>query len=250
MLVVHGFEKTPRLAAWPWAPGAAASGKAIARRGGAGVIRVDVRLQHKSEWIKVFDPRDCTLFVALANPPAVGVTIRVDLAIGEVGPRVLLRGTVMRRHETAQGGFTAGCLVALGPREREKINYLNGFVRGGLLDLRERRRLPVRLPVTYGGIDGPCRTHTRDINEEGVFVVTEEPLPEDSRVHLLITVPNRDRPLSLHGEVTHTVLSEDDDIPGMGILFEEKDRTSQLTAVVDELEAAFLAGTLPDDLLL
>lgn len=214
------------------------------------MIRIDLRLQDKSEWIKVFDPRDCTLFVPHASPPAVGTILRVDLAIGAVGPRVLLRGTVMRRHETAQSGFPTGCLVALGPREREKINYLNGFVRGGLLDLRERRRLPVRLSVTYGGIDGPCRTHTRDINEEGVFVVTDEPLPEESRVHVLISVPNRDKPLSLHGEVTHTVLSEDDDIPGMGILFEEKDRTSELTAVVDELEAAFLAGTLSEDLLL
>jgi Tfp pilus assembly protein PilZ len=214
------------------------------------VIRVDLRLQDKSEWIKVFDPRDCTLFVPLASPPAVGAAIRVDLAIGQGGPRVLLRGTVMRRHETPQAGFPAGCLVALGPREREKINYLHGFVRGGLLDLRERRRLPVRLAVTYGGIDGPCHTHTRDINEEGVFVITEEPLPEESRVHLLITVPNRDKPLSLHGEVTHTVVAEDDDIPGMGIQFDDKDRTSQLTAVVDELEAAFLAGTLPEELLL
>jgi hypothetical protein len=28
-------------------------------------------------------------------------------------------------------------LVGLGPAEREKVNYLNGFVRGGLLNLRE-----------------------------------------------------------------------------------------------------------------
>jgi Tfp pilus assembly protein PilZ len=213
------------------------------------VIRVDLRLQDKAEWVKVFDPRDCTLFVPLAEPPAVGASIRVDLILGDGGPRVLLRGTVMRTHETAEAGIPAGCLVALGAKEREKINYLNGFVRGGLLDLRERRRLPLRLPVTYGGIDGPCRTHTRDINEEGVFVVTDEPLPEESRVHLLITVPNRSKLLSLHGDVSHTVLAEDDDIPGMGIVFSEEDRTSELTAVIDELEAAFLAGTLADDLL-
>ena len=213
------------------------------------MIRVDLRLRDKSEWVKVFDPRDCTLFVPQADPPAVGASIRVDLILGEGGPRVLLRGTVMRSHAVAEAGIPAGCLVALGAKEREKINYLNGFVRGGLLDLRERRRLPLRLPVTYGGIEGPCRTHTRDINEEGVFVVTEEPLPEESRVHLLITVPNRDKLLSLHGEVSHTVLAEDDDIPGMGIVFSEEDRSSELTAVIDELEAAFLSGTLSDDLL-
>ena len=32
-------------------------------------------------------------------------------------------------------------VVALGGTERDKINYLNGFVRGGLLDLREIRRV-------------------------------------------------------------------------------------------------------------
>jgi hypothetical protein len=214
------------------------------------VIRVDLRLPDKSDWVKVFDPRDCTLSVPLAAPPGAGAAIRVDLVIGEGGPRVILRGTVIRSHGTAQAGVPAGCLVALGAKEREKINYLNGFVRGGLLDLRERRRLPVRLPVTYGGIDGPCRTHTRDINEEGVFVISEEPLPEESRVHLLITVPNRDKPLSLRGDVTHTVLAEDEDIPGMGIVFAQEDRTRQLSAIIDELEAAFLSGTLPEALLL
>lgn len=213
------------------------------------MIRVDLRLQDKSEWVKIFDPRECTLLVPLDQPPDGDTSIRIDLVIGEGGPRVLLRGTIMRRPASAEAG-TPGCLVALGPREREKINYLNGFVRGGLLDLRARRRLPLRLAVTYGGIDGPRRSYTRDINEEGVFVVTDDPLPEESRIHLLITLPNRDKPLSLHGEVSHTVLTEDEDVPGMGIVFSDKDRTAALSSTIDELEAAFLAGALPEELLL
>ena len=209
-----------------------------------------LRLADKSEWIKVFDPRECTVFVSSESSPSVGTAVRIDLCIGDAGPRILLRGTVMSRHQGRKGGFPAGCTVALGPREREKINYLNGFVRGGLLDLRERRRLPVRLPVTFGGLGGPYETFTRDINEEGVFVVAEEPLPESSRIHLLLTLPNREEPLSLNGDVSHTVLPEDEDVPGMGILFCKEDRGDALTAIIDELEKAFLSGSLPEEVLL
>ena len=212
--------------------------------------RVELRLEHKSEWVKIFDQRDCTLFVRTPEPPVMGESIRVDLSVGKDGPRVILRGTVSSRRQRSDGNLPAGCTIVLGPQEREKINYLNGFVRGGLLNLREKRRLPLRLPVVYGSVDGPRSTHTRDINEEGIFVVTEEPLPEETQVHLLVTVPNRDEPLSLNGEVTHTVLVEDEDLPGMGIVFAESDRSDELTRIIDELEQAFLIGELPEEVLL
>jgi uncharacterized protein (TIGR02266 family) len=214
------------------------------------VSRVELRLEDKSEWVKIFDQRDCTLFVHTHEPPAMGESIRVDLAVGKDGPRVILRGTVSSRRQKSDGNLIAGCTIVLGPNEREKINYLNGFVRGGMLNLRERRRLPLRLPVTYGSVDGPRTTHTRDINEEGIFVVTEEPLPEETQVHLVVTLPHREEPLSLSGEVTHTVLVEDEDLPGMGIVFAESDRSDDLTRIIDELEKAFLSGTLPEEALL
>ena len=97
-------------------------------------------------------------------------------------------------------------VVALGGSERDKINYLNGFVRGGLLNLREKRRLPIRLAVTYGAVEGPATTFTKDINEEGVFLFTDKPLPETSQVHMLVTIPGKPQPLSLVGKVSHTIL--------------------------------------------
>ena len=212
--------------------------------------RVDVRLEDKSEWVKIFDPRDFTVFVRTENPPPVGSPMRIDLIVGAEGPRIILRGTVASRREQSDGKLDAGCTVVLGPHEREKINYLNGFVRGGLLNLRERRRLPVRLPVTYGAIEGPRKTFTRDINEEGIFVIDENPLPEETQVHLIVTVPNRPDKLSLSGEVTHTVLVEDEDLPGMGIVFSEKSRSDELTAIIDELEDLFLRGKLEEEFLL
>lgn len=214
--------------------------------------RIDLQLPDKSDWVKIFDPRDSTIFVAHDEPPAVGDPIRVDLIVGTSGPRVILRGKVIARRMKGDASLPRGASIALGPDEREKINYLNGFVRGGLLDLREIRRLPLRFQVTYGGIGGPCKSHTRDINEEGVFVVTEDPLPEGSEVHLLITLPVRPAPISLSGVVSHTVVVEDEDVPGMGIRFRYQGQAQrdEVTGLIDELERLFVANKMADEHLL
>jgi uncharacterized protein (TIGR02266 family) len=215
-------------------------------------VRFEVKLEDKADWIKVFDPRDCALFVTASEPPAIATQVRVDLLIGAGGPHVIFRGKVIARRAETDQPRPAGFYVALGPEEHEKINYLNGFVRGGLLNLRERRRLPLRLPVTYGAASGGFKTFTRDINEEGVFVVSEMPLPEDSEIRLRLVLPGRPDELALAGVVSHTVVVEDEDVPGMGIRFHfaSDAERQQFSALIDRLEEAFQTGALPEDVLL
>ncbi|MEO6772368.1 MAG: PilZ domain-containing protein [Kofleriaceae bacterium] len=204
-----------------------------------GAVRLELKLGSHSEWIKIFDPRDWTVFVPTTESIDNGASLRVDLDVD--GWLVTLRGTVVATREDP-----AGVTVALGAAEREKINYLNGFVRGGLLNLREKRRLPIRLSVTYGAIEGPANTFTKDINEEGLFLFTDKPLPETSQVHMLVTVPGKPSPLSLVGKVSHTILAADDEPPGMGIVFELDDtQRAALRAVIQELEDALIKGGLP-----
>jgi Tfp pilus assembly protein PilZ len=206
---------------------------------GVGAVRLDLRLASHTEWIKVFDPRDWTVLVPTSAPVEQGATVRIDLDVG--GWLVTLRGTVIGQREEP-----ARAVVALGGAERDKINYLNGFVRGGLLNLREKRRLPIRLSVTYGAVEGPAATFTKDINEEGVFLFTDNPLPETSQVHMLVTVPGRAQPLSLVGKVSHTILAQDDEPPGMGIVFELDDGArAELGEIVRDLEHRLRAGQLP-----
>jgi hypothetical protein len=195
-----------------------------------------MHLASQSEWIKIFDPRDWTIFVPCDEPIDNGTALRIDLDVG--GWMVTLRGTVVGTREEP-----AGLVVALAGTERDKINYLNGFVRGGLLNLREKRRLPIRLSVTYGDIGGPATTTTKDINEEGLFLFTEAPLPETSQVHMLVSVPGKQQPLSLVGKVSHTILPHDEEAPGMGIVFELDDAQRELLqAVIKELEELLAAG--------
>jgi uncharacterized protein (TIGR02266 family) len=215
------------------------------------VRRIDLQMADKADWVKIFDPRDSTIFVPQDDPAQVGERVRLDLLVGSAGPRVILRGKVIARRMKGDASLPRGMSVALGPEEREKINYLNGFVRGGLLNLREMRRLPLRFAVTYGGIGGPCKSHTRDLNEEGVFIVTEDPLPEGSEVHLLITVPNRSGPISLSGVVSHTVVVEDEDVPGMGIRFRHQgNQRDDMVRLVDELEQMFVENRFDEEHLL
>jgi Tfp pilus assembly protein PilZ len=202
-----------------------------------GAVRLEVSLSNQSEWLKMFDPRDWTITVTSTQDVANGAQIRIDLDVG--GWLVTLRGTVV-----ALSGSSVK--VALGGTERDKINYLNGFVRGGLLNLREKRRLPIRLAVTYGAIEGPANTFTKDINEEGVFLFTEKPLPETSQVHMLVTIPGKAQPLSLMGKVSHTILAEDEEPPGMGIVFDvDEAQRADLVSIIKDLEEQLLAGRLP-----
>jgi Tfp pilus assembly protein PilZ len=202
-----------------------------------GAVRLEISLSNQSEWLKMFDPRDWTLTVPTDREVANNAQIRIDLDVG--GWLVTLRGTVVGR---PAGAVT----VALGGTERDKINYLNGFVRGGLLNLREKRRLPIRLAVTYGAIEGPANTFTKDLNEEGVFLFTDKPLPETSQVHMLLAIPGKPQPLSLMGKVSHTILADDEEAPGMGIVFElDEAQRADLVAIVKDLEEQLLAGRLP-----
>jgi Tfp pilus assembly protein PilZ len=204
-----------------------------------GAVRLELQLSSHTEWIKIFDPRDWTVFVPTTTAIEPSAPVRIDLSVD--GWLVTLRGAVVGQREDP-----VGVVVALGGGERDKINYLNGFVRGGLLNLREKRRLPIRLAVTYGAIEGPAKTFTKDINEEGVFLFTDKPLPETSQVHMLVSLPGHADPLSLVGKVSHTILDDDSEPPGMGIVFDLDDAgRDRLSAIIHELERQLVAGQLP-----
>lgn len=202
-------------------------------------VRLELRLSSHSEWLKVFDPRDWTVLVPASKPCEMGTNLRIDLDVG--GWLVTLRGTAVGRRDDPPA-----VVVALGGAERDKINYLNGFVRGGLLNLREKRRLPLRLEVTYGAVEGPTTTFTKDINEEGLFLFTDQPLPETSQVHMLLTLPGQAEPLSLVGKVSHTIIAVDEEPPGMGIIFDlDEAGRAKLVEIIGQLERELHTGMLP-----
>lgn len=201
-----------------------------------GAVRLELKIASKDAWLTLFDPRDWTLFVPLQDSAApLPNDTELDLDIDLSGWLVTLRGVVVDARTSPP---PAGLVVALDGSERDKINYVNGYLRGALLNHRGKRRLPARLACVYGAIHGPEHTFTKDINEDGLFLLTEQPLPETSKVHMLLTVPGRAEPLSLAGRVSHTVRMHEDDAPGMGIVLELDDaQRAALAAVIEALEA-------------
>ena len=201
--------------------------------GAVGAVRLELRLSSQSEWIKIFDPRDWTVFVPTRRRRVEnGATLRIDLDVG--GWRVTLRGTVVGTREEP-----TGVVVALGGTEREKINYLNGFVRGGLLNLREKRRLPIRLPGHVRRGRGPGEhVHARTSTKRACSCSPTSRCPRPRRSTCSSRCPGKPQPLSLVGKVSHTILAADEEPPGMGIVFDLDDAQRERCAtVIEELEA-------------
>jgi hypothetical protein len=128
------------------------------------------------------------LFVPGGDPPAVGQQVTVEVVF-QAGPRVLLLGVVCWRRAAGDMRARTGAGIAIGPTERAKMNFINGYVRGGMLDVREKRRLPVRLRITYTSPRGRRMNFTRDLNEEGAFVRAAEVLELGAHTQLLISPP-------------------------------------------------------------
>jgi hypothetical protein len=63
---------------------------------------------------------------------------------------------------------------------------------------------------------------------------------------MLVTVPGHAQPLSLVGKVSHTIVAQDGEPPGMGIVFElDEAGRAQLAEIVRDLEDQLHAGKLP-----
>jgi uncharacterized protein (TIGR02266 family) len=64
---------------------------------------------------------------------------------------------------------------------------------------------------------------TRNINEGGLFIETEQPLALDEQVELFFRLPGSDVPVKVTGRVAWIGVSQENQAPGMGIEFEGLD---------------------------
>jgi Tfp pilus assembly protein PilZ len=212
--------------------------------------RLKVHLVERADFQRYQDPSlgMIGLFVPSIES-SVGDRVIVEV-IFQNGPRVLLHGIVKWRRAAGDARARVGIGVEFAASETAKLNYLHGYVRGGLLDVRERRRLPIRLKVAYTGAKGRRLNFTRDLNEEAAFVRTAEQLPMSSVVPLLIYPPGGDfRPLEVAGEVAR---QSDGNDRGVGVLFKFTDDAARehWHRFIERLESDYLEGKLGDDALL
>jgi len=91
-----------------------------------------------------------------------------------------------------------------------------------VVERRRSARTPVTIRVEYETVDAMFSEFTRNINEGGVFIETEQPLDMDEQVQLVFRLPGSPDPIKVTGRVAW-VDSAETGTPGMGIEFGDLD---------------------------
>ena len=116
-------------------------------------------------------------------------------------------------------------------------------------DRRIHPRLPIALRVEYKRLNSFFADYTKNISKGGTFIKTKKPLPIGTRFLFKLTVPHREAPFELLGEVVWS--KADADEPGMGIRFIYSDdrQRSDFEGVVEKLMSDSLGQDLTGKLL-
>src|SRR4051812_10804400 len=114
---------------------------------------------------------------------------------------------------------------------------------------RTSPRAPIELKVDYKKLNSFFADYTKNISKGGTFIKTKKPLPIGTRFLFKLTVPQREAPFELLGEVVWS--KADGEEPGMGIRFIYGDdgQREQFEGVVEELMADSLGSDLTRKLL-
>jgi type IV pilus assembly protein PilZ len=114
---------------------------------------------------------------------------------------------------------------------------------------REHDRAPIELKVDYKKLNSFFADFTKNISKGGTFIKTKKALPIGTRFLFRLSVPLREAPFQLLGEVVHAETGGEE--PGMGIRFvwdDDRDRVD-FEAVVEGLMSESLGPVVTQALL-
>jgi hypothetical protein len=212
--------------------------------------RLPLQLTDRHQWYDHFtgDENDAVLFCPTPTPPPAGSSVLVDLHF-QSGPRIFLKGVVIwrRTRPSSNTRFASGAGIRIRGSDGPKIDFVNGYSRGGLLDQRGgARRLPVRLRTTYATPSGRRMNFTRDISETGVSLGCKTPAPLKSPLKMEIVFPSTIGTFWLQGWVVRHI--EDDRGAGMAVslTFADQGQRYELAGALRRLEKLLMEGTLPE----
>ena len=114
---------------------------------------------------------------------------------------------------------------------------------------RQHGRAPIELKVDYKKLNSFFADYTKNISKGGTFIKTKKPLPIGTRFLFKLTVPHREAPFELLGEVVWSKAEAEE--PGMGIRFIYSGDTQRVEfeRVVERLMADSLGSELTEKLL-
>ena len=103
--------------------------------------------------------------------------------------------------------------------------------------------------MDYKKLNSFFADYTKNISKGGTFIKTKKPLPIGTRFLFKLTVPQREAPFELLGEVDWS--KGDGDEPGMGIrfIYNDEHQRADFEGVVERLMADSLGAQLTEKLL-
>jgi type IV pilus assembly protein PilZ len=114
---------------------------------------------------------------------------------------------------------------------------------------REHARAPIELKVDYRKLNSFFADYTKNISKGGTFIKTRKALPVGTRFLFRLTVPGRDDPFELAGEVIHA--ADEAAEAGMGIRFvwSDDEARRRFEQLVERLMAESLGPEVAQGLL-
>jgi uncharacterized protein (TIGR02266 family) len=110
-------------------------------------------------------------------------------------------------------------------------------------------RVEYELPVAYSSVSGFVTDWAVNLSRGGLYINTDKPLPVDTVVRLLVTLPGAHFPVELKGRVTRinamgAVAANQS--PGMAVEFVDvdDDKRSRIGEFVERLRSEFPTGDL------
>jgi len=113
-------------------------------------------------------------------------------------------------------------------------------------DRRDDTRRPIELKVEYKRLNTFFADYTKNISRGGTFIKTSRPLPVGTEFLFKLFVPEREVPLTIHGEVQRIIAAGGDEEPGMAIRFvyREGDPQAEISRVVEGIMTQSLGPRL------
>jgi len=114
---------------------------------------------------------------------------------------------------------------------------------------RQAGRAPIELKVDYKKLNSFFADYTKNISKGGTFIKTKKPLPIGTRFLFKLTVPHREAPFELLGEVVWS--KADAEEPGMGIrfIYSSESQRVEFETMVERLMSDSLGAELTEKLL-
>jgi len=95
------------------------------------------------------------------------------------------------------------------------------------VERRRSERAPVVVQIEYSTVDALFSDFTRNINEGGIFVETDEPIPLDQKVDLKLRLPGSSELVHVTGRVVRVESTSEASAGGIAVEFGELDANAR-----------------------